>query len=207
MYRSIAHPWIEYQCVGPTIRPSCNPRPSIQPHSYVSFFFLFLFSISNLQHVSKKRHCNNGGEKKKRSEKPVWISKRGGPRVSTRDRKSSNQQGILITLAPLFEFERTIDPKKRERERGCRTKDVCVSVVISHEEGILAGCVYIIRVWRASSPLGGWMDRWSTCLSGEELELSLTETLGVCWTSIRRHWRNSIKSLLQRSVRINKLKV
>lgn len=116
MYRSIAHPWIEYQCVGPTIRPSCNPRPSIQPHSYVSFFFLFLFSISNLQHVSKKRHCNNGGEKKKRSEKPVWISKRGGPRVSTRDRKSSNQQGILITLAPLFEFERTIDPKKRERE-------------------------------------------------------------------------------------------
>lgn len=65
IYRSIAHPWIEYQCAGATIRLSCNSRPSIQPHSYVSLFFIFffLFSISNFQHVSKKRHCNKKKKK------------------------------------------------------------------------------------------------------------------------------------------------
>lgn len=190
---------------------------SINPTAFICFpfflFFFFLFSISNFQHVSKKRHCNN---KKKRCARPVWISKRG-PRVSTRDRKSSNQQGILITLARVSRrrFSNLNERSIQKREAASTQVDaqvstwdgqkVCVSAAwfqMTEKLGISLLDVSILFEFEErphpSERGDGWMNRWATCLSGEESELSLPR-LGVCWTSIRkrRRWRNCIKSWLE----------
>lgn len=218
IYRSIAHPWIEYQCAGATIRLSCNSRPSIQPHSYVSLFFYFFFSFFQYQtsNMYLKSDIVTTTKKKKRFARPVWISKRG-PRVSTRDRKSSNQQGILITLARVSRgrFSNLNERSIQKREAASTQVDaqvstwdgqkVCVSAAwfqMTEKLGISLLDVSILFEFEErphpSERGDGWMNRWATCLSGEESELSLPR-LGVCWTSIRkrRRWRNCIKSWLE----------